>query len=141
MSVRVPDRRLSSMEYVHNAQQLVSLVKDRISKYVNKIANEKRYKTFVKSAQYSVWNSPIYHAQMVYQYCQLANDKTRTSEERLASVEDACRNLRMLETALQTFYDSFRVVVKDKFIVLATEKIDKEKALLDGVKTYLRNAS
>lgn len=131
MSVRVADRGLSSMEYVNNAQSILFLVKDRINKYVNKIANEKRYKTFVKSSTYSVWNSPIYHSQKVYNCCLLAN-KMRDTNKRLAYLDMASQNLELLESSVETFYSNFRKVVKDKFIILLTEKIDYQKTLLSG---------
>lgn len=119
------------MEYVNNAQSILFLVKDRINKYVNKIANEKRYKTFVKSSTYSVWNSPIYHSQKVYNCCLLAN-KMRDTNKRLAYLDMASQNLELLESSVETFYSNFRKVVKDKFIILLTEKIDYQKTLLSG---------
>ena len=128
------------MQYVHNAQQIANLTKDRISKYVNKIANQSRYKTFVKSSLYSIWNSPICYAQKVYENCLLANKK-RLPDERLALLDNACRNLDLLEAAMQTFYDKFKLVVKDKFIELLTEKIDCQRRLLEGCKEWARNAS
>ena len=111
--------------------KILFLVKDRINKYVNKIANEKRYKTFVKSSTYSVWNSPIYHSQKVYNCCLLAN-KMRDTNKRLAYLDMASQNLELLESSVETFYSNFRKVVKDKFIILLTEKIDYQKTLLSG---------
>ena len=136
MSVRVKDRGLSKMEYIHNAQQIVYLVTERINKYINKVASEKRYKHFTKSATYSIWNPPIYHSQMVYQYCQLANTE-RNTEKRLSFLSDASRNLELLESSVQTFYQSFKRVVKDKFIELLTNKIDFEKTLIKGQSRFI----
>ena len=124
------------MEYIHNAQQIVYLVTERINKYINKVASEKRYKHFTKSATYSIWNPPIYHSQMVYQYCQLAN-KERNTEKRLSFLSNASRNLELLESSVQTFYQSFKRVVKDKFIELLTNKIDFEKTLIKGQSRFI----
>ena len=132
MSVRVVDRNLSKMEYVHNAQQIVFLVQERINKYMNKVACDKRYKAFAKASQYSIWNSPIYHAQMVFQYCQLAY-KMRDSIKRHDYLSNACQNLDLLESSTQTFYNSFRAVIKDKFIILLTDKIDRQRSLIKGL--------
>ena len=138
MSVRVADRSLSKMEYVRNAQQMVYLIQERIAKYINKIDKDKRYKHLSKSSQYSVWNSPIYHAQMIYKYCQIAN-MMRTPDNRLKCLSIASLNLQLLETSIQTFYKSFKAVIKDKFIELLTDKIDYQKRLIDGVEKYCRN--
>lgn len=140
MSVRVADRNLSKMEYIHNAQIILNLTTERINKYVSKISNDARYKHFVKSSQYSIWNSPIYHAQMLYQYTQMAN-KTRDTNKRLEYLNNASQNLELLETSLETFYKRFKAVINDKFIMLITEKIDYEKKLLKGCYNYSRNVS
>ena len=131
MSVRVSDRNQSKVEYIYNAQQMCYLVRDRITKYANKVANSTRYKHFTKSSDYSVWNSPIYHAQMVYQYCQLAN-RERDTIKRLDYLSNAGRNLELLETSTQTFYDKYRKIVKDKFMVLLATHIKYQKDLLKG---------
>lgn len=140
MSVRVVDRNLSKMEYIHNAQQIVFLCEERIHKYINKISNDIRYKHLTKSSLYSIWNSPIYHAQMVYQYCQLAN-KTRDTNKRLDYLSNASQNLDLLESSTQTFYKEFKEIIKDKFIILLTEKIDYERTLIKGCEKYSRNVS
>ena len=140
MSVRVADRSLSRMEYIHNAQQIVFIVTERINKYVNKISDKKRYKYFCKHSQFSTWNSPIYHAQMVYNYTLLAN-RERDFNKRLVYLDRANQNLALLETAIQTFYNRFKKVIKDKFIMLVTDKIDYEYKLLDGCKKYAGNVS
>ena len=140
MSVRVADRGLSRMEYVHNAQQIVFIVTERINKYINKLADKKRRKDFYKRTQYSTWNSPIYHAQMVYQYTLLAN-RERDYNKRLEYLNMSNQNLALLETSLQTFYNRFRAVIKDKFIMLVTEKIDYEYKLLHGCIEHVRNIS
>lgn len=136
MSVRVADRGQSKMEYVHNAQQIVFLVKERITKYMNKVSNDKRYKAFVKSSTYSVWNSPIYHAQMVYNFCLLfykeRERKMRDTNKLLAYLSNASKNLDLLESSTQTFYDSYKCIVKDKFINLLTDKIDFQRKILGG---------
>lgn len=138
MSVRVDERNLSKIEYLYNAKQICNLVEERMTKYINKIANDKRYKHFVKSSQYSIWNSPIYHATMCYNYCRLAN-KTRDSIKRLEFLKNAGDNLDLLETTTQKFYDKYRSIVKDKYIMLLTDKIDYQKRLLDGCKKYTKN--
>ena len=140
MSVRVADRKTSSMEYIHNAQQMIYIITERINKYVNKISDKKRYKFFCKQSQYSVWNAPIYHAQQVYQYVLLAN-KERDCNKRLAYLDSANQNLALLETSIQTFYNQFKKVIKDKFIMLITEKIDYEYKLLNGCRKYVGNIS
>lgn len=131
MSVRKDQRTLSKMEYINNAQSIVYLVSDRINKYINKVATERRYKHFFKSSTYSIWNSPIYHSQQVYQYVQLAN-KERDTIKRLDYLSNASRNLDLLESSTQTVYQSFKRVIKDKFIELLTDKIDFERKLLKG---------
>ena len=131
MSVRKNQRTLSKMEYINNAQSIIYLVSDRINKYINKVATEKRYKHFLKSSTYSIWNSPIYHSQQVYQYVQLAN-KERDAIKRLDYLSNASRNLDLLESSTQTVYQSFKRVIKDKFIELLTDKIDFERKLLKG---------
>lgn len=133
MSVRVADRNLSRMEYVHNAQQLVLILIERINKYVNKAISKKKNKQLIKQTLYSVWNSPIYHAQLVCKYCELAYMK-RGNITGLDYLDKASQNLTLLESSIQTFYSTFREVIKDKFIILITEKIDKEKKLLKGVR-------
>lgn len=138
MSVRVPDRNLSRIEYIYNAQQIVNIVEERITKYINKIANDKRYKGFTKSAQYSIWNAPIYHAKQVYHFCQLANMK-RNANIRLEYLNKASDNLELLESATQDFYDKFRPIIKDKFILLLAEKVEYQKKLLKGCKQYSKN--
>lgn len=126
MSVRVANRNLSKIEYIYNAQQLMFLVKERITKYANKVDNSKRYKHFAKSINYPIWNSPIYHSQMIYQYVQLAN-KERDTNKRLDYLSSAGQNLTLLEASLETMYKNFQRIIKDKFIILATEKIDYER--------------
>lgn len=133
MSVRVADRGLSRMEYVHNAQQMLYIITERITKYVNKAVASKKHKQLVKMSLYSLWNSPIYHAQLVYKYSELAYMKRKTTQG-LKFLELLSQNLTLLESSLQSFYQSFRPVIKDKFIVLITEKIDYEKKLLKGVR-------
>lgn len=133
MSVRVADRGLSRMEYVHNAQTILYIVNERINKYVNKAVANKKHKQLVKMSLYSLWNSPIYHAQLVYKYSELAYMKRKTTQG-LKFLELLSQNLTLLESSLQTFYQSFRPVIKDKFIILITEKIDYEKKLLKGVR-------
>ena len=133
MSVRVADRNLSRMEYVHNAQQLVFILIDRINKYVNLAVKKKKNKQLIKHTLISVWNSPIYHAQLVYKHCELAYMK-RGTKAGFDCLDNANQNLSLLESSLQTFYSTFRPVIKDKFIILVTEKIDKEKKLLKGVR-------
>ena len=140
MSVRVPDRSLSKMEYVHNAQKLVFLIAERINKYINKVNKNNKYKHLSKSSTYSIWNAPIYHAQMVYAYCQNANDK-RAFNKRLENLQMASLNLDLLESSLETFYKNFREVINDKFIELATEKIDFQNALIKGVDRQTRIVS
>ena len=133
MSVRVADRNLSRMEYVHNAQQLLFILIDRINKYVNLAVKKKKNKQLIKHTLYSVWNSPIYHANLVFKQCELAYMK-RGTKTGLGYLDNASQNLTLLESSLQTFYSTFRPVIKDKFIILVTEKIDKEKKLLKGVR-------
>lgn len=140
MSVRVADRSLSRMEYVHNAQQILFIATERINKYVNKLCEKKRNKYYYKQTQYSIWNSPIYYSQLVYNYCQLAN-KERDFNKRVAFLSKANQNLALLESTLQTFYNSFKRVIKDKFIILITEKIDYQYKLLKGCMQYARNIS
>ena len=140
MSVRVADRSLSKMEYIHNAQQIVFIANERINKYVSKASKKHKYRQLYKQAQYSVWNAPIYHAQMVYQYCQLAN-RERDFNKRLTYLSNASQNLALLETSLQTFYNTFKSAIKDKFIMLITEKIDYQYKLLEGCMKYARNIS
>lgn len=138
MSVRVADRGMSKMEYVHNAQQIVFLVTERITKYMNKVSNDKRYKMFVKSSTYSVWNSPIFHAQLVYKYCELFYREKlknkRDTNKMLDYLSRASNNLDLLESSTQTFYNSYKSVVKDKFIMLLTDKVDYQKSLINGCK-------
>lgn len=133
MSVRVADRNLSKMEYIHNAQQIVFILTERINKYVNLAVAKKKNRQFVKETLKPVWKSPIYHAQLVYKYCELAYMKRRTNTG-LGYLDNASQNLTLLESSLETFYKSFRPVIKDKFIILITEKIDKEKKLIKGVR-------
>lgn len=136
MSVRVADRGQSKMEYVHNAQKLVFLTQERITKYMNKVSSDKRYKDFVKSSTYSIWNSPLYHAQMVYKYSQLfykeREKKKRDTNKLLAYLSGANKNLDLLESSTQTFYTQFRGVIKDKFITLLTIEVDNQRKLLEG---------
>ena len=138
MSVRVADRGLSKMEYVHNAQQIVFLVNDRITKYMNKVSNDKRYKDFVKASTYSIWNSPIFHAQLVFKYCEMfyqeKQKNKRDTNILFACLSKANKNLNLLESSTQTFYAKFESIVKDKFISLLTSKIDYQRSLLDGCK-------
>ena len=133
MSVRVADRNTSRMEYIYNAQQLMFLIKERIDKYSNKVDNNTKYKHLTKSINYSIWNSPIFHSQQVYQYVQLANRES-DNIKRLEYLNKASQNLTLLESSLETMYSRFRKVIKDKFIMLATEKIDYEYKLLKGCK-------
>lgn len=140
MSVRVSERNISKVEYLHNAQQLCNLVRDRITKYVNKVANSKRYKLFAKSVDYPIWSSPIFHAKMVYEYCQLAN-KERDTIKRLDYLSNASRNLTLLETSMQTFYDNNRHIIKDKFMILLALSVKKQKDLLKGCIRYVKNVS
>jgi len=133
VSVRVADRSLSKMEYIHNAQSLLFILVERINKYVNKAVSKKKNKQFVKQSLRSVWNSPIYHAQLVYKYCELAYMK-RDTETGLGYLDNASQNLTLLESSIETFYQTFRKVIKDQFIILVTEKIDKQKKLLKGVR-------
>ena len=140
MSVRVADRNISKMEFIHNAQQLMFLTKDRITKYANKVDNKSRYKHLAKSINYTIWNSPIYHSQMVYKYCCLANIEC-DAHKRLEYLSIASQNLTLYETSLETMYHEFKSVIKDKFIMLATEFVDKEKALIKGCRNYVRNIS
>lgn len=139
MSVRVADRNQSRMEYIHNAQQIVFIIQERTNKYIKLVdKNNKRYKQLAKQAQHSIWNAPLYHSQLVYNYCQMAN-KTRDSYTRLNLLESASQNLDLLESSIETFYHSFRQVIKDKFIILVTEKIDFERTLLKGCVEKFRN--
>lgn len=131
MSVRVSDRNESRVEYIYNAKQLINLVRDRIDKYVNKIANSTRYKHFKKSTDYSIWNTPIYHCQMIYNYCQLAN-KERDMIKRLDYLSNASHNLDLLETSIQTFYEKYQVIIKDKFMILLASHIKYQRKLLNG---------
>ena len=140
MSVRVADRSLSRMEYIHNAQQIVYIITERINKYVNKLSDQKRHKYYYKQSQYSIWNAPIYHAQLVFQYVQLAN-RERDCNKRIGYLSKANQNLTLLETAIQTFYNRFKKIIKDKFIILITDKIDYEYKLLDGCRKYVGNIS
>lgn len=133
MSVRVADRNLSRMEYVHNSQQIVFILTERINKYVNLAIHKRKNRQLIKQSLYSVWNSPIYHAQLVYKYCELAYMKRGTITE-LGYLDNASQNLALLESSIETFYKTFRPVIKDKFIVLITEKIDYQKKLLKGVR-------
>ena len=126
------------MEYVYNAQQLMFLIQERVEKYANKVDNKSRYKHLAKSKNYSIWNSPIYHSQMVYQYVQLANRESDCIK-RLDYLDKASQNLTLLESSIETMYSRFRKVIKDKFVMLATEKIDYEKLLLKGCKEFVRN--
>ena len=138
MSVRVVDRHISRMEYIYNAQQLMFLIKERIDKYANKVNNSAKYKHLAKSINYSIWNSPIFHSQQVYQYVQLANRES-DNIKRLDYLSKASQNLTLLESSLETMYNQFRKVIKDKFIMLTTEKIDYEYKLLKGCKEFVRN--
>ena len=133
MSVRVADRNLSRMEYVHNSQQIVFILTERINKYVNLAIHKRKNRQLIKQSLYSVWNSPIYHAQLVYKYCELAYMKRGTITG-LGYLDNASQNLALLESSIETFYKTFRPVIKDKFIVLITEKIDYQKKLLKGVR-------
>ena len=121
------------MEYVHNAQQILFITTDRINKYVNLATKNNKYKHLIKSTLYPIWNSPIYHAQLIYKYSELAYMKRRTNDGPIY-LDKTVQNLTLFESSLQTFYSSFRKVIKDKFIILITEKIDKEKKLLKGVR-------
>ena len=133
MSVRVADRNLSRMEYIHNAQQIVFITTERITKYVNLAVSKKKHRQLVKDTLKDIWRTPIYHAQKVYEYTQLAYMKRRTSAG-LDYLNNASQNLTLLESSLETFYSKFRPVIKDQFIILVTEKIDKERKLLRGVR-------
>ena len=88
MSVRVADRGLSRMEYVHNAQTILYIIIERINKYVNKAVMNKKHKQLVKMSLYPLWNSPIYHAQLVYKYSELAYMKRKTREISALSLKD-----------------------------------------------------
>lgn len=138
MSVRVSDRNTSKCEYVYNAFQLSNLVNERMTKYCNKIANDKRYKHFTKSSYYGIWKSPILFANKVYYYCQCAN-KMRDTNKRLTYLSKASENLTLLKSSVQQFYDLFKSIVKDKFIMLLAEKIETQTKLLGGQYNYVRN--
>ena len=140
MSVRVQDRNLSKAEFVYNAQQLVFILTDRLEKYQNKINKNKRYKELAKSTFYSLWNSPLYHANLVYDYCSLASISDNYNE-RLQHLSNASKNLKLVERSIETLYNKNRSVIKDKFIIVITEKIDKQKALIKGASQYFRNIS
>jgi len=140
MSVRVCDRNKSKVEYVYNALQLSNLVNERMTKYSNKIANDKRYKHFVKSSTYDIWKSPILFASLVYHYCLCAN-KTRDTNKRLSYLSKASENLMLLKTSVQQFYDLFRRVVNDKFMTLLADKVKTQGELLGGQFNYVRNIS
>ena len=126
------------MEYIHNAQQIFNLVKERIIKYINKVSSEKRYKHFVKSSQYTLWNSPIYYAEKVYVCCQLAN-KMRNPETRLSYLNQASDNLVLLKSSVQTFYDHYRKIIKEKFVILLAQKVETQERLLKGCKENTKN--
>ena len=109
---------------------------ERITKYMNKVSNEKRYKSFVKSSTYNIWNSPIYHAQLVYKYSQMfykeRGKKMRDTNILLDCLSKASKNLDLLESSMQTFYNQFKYIVKDKFIQEGTKIIDQERSLFSG---------
>lgn len=140
MSVRVCDRNTSKVEYVYNALQISNLVNERMTKYANKISNNKRYKHFVKSQTYGIWKSPILFANKVYYYCSLAN-KMRGTNIRLSYLSKASENLMLLKTSVQQFYDLFRRVVNDKFMTLLADKVKTQTELLGGQFNYVRNIS
>ena len=136
MSVRVSERNQSRCEYVYNALQIANLVNERITKYANKIADKKRFKHFVKSHNYTLWNSPIFYAEQVYLNCQRAN-RTRDTNTRKQYLSKASENLKMLENSVQLFYNQYRSIVKDKFIMLLAERIEYEVKLLAGQYNFL----
>ena len=138
MSVRVCDRNTSKVEYVYNALQISNLVNERMTKYANKISNNKLYKHFVKSQTYGIWKSPILFANKVYYYCSLAN-KMRGTNIRLTYLSKASENLTLLESSTQQFYSQFRGIVKDKFIILLADKVEYQKKLLGGQFNFVRN--
>jgi len=140
MSVRVSERNQSKCEYVYNALQLMNLVNERLTKYANKIADKRRYKHFVKSQNFVIWNSPMFHAQQVYAMCQRAN-RTRDTDKRKQYLSLASENLTLLENSVQTFYEQYRGIVKDKFIILLADKVEIQHKLLGGQFNFVRNIS
>ena len=134
------DRNQSKCEFVYNAMQISNLVNERMTKYANKISNNKRYKHFVKSSNYGIWKSPILFANNVYYYSLQAN-KMRETNRRLTYLSKASESLTLLQNAIQQFYSQYRGIVKDKFIMLLTDKIDYQIKLLGGQINLVRNIS
>lgn len=139
MSVRVADRSISTMAYIYQAHQLVQFVSDRLNKYEGKLEKDKRYKAIFHTINLSLWNTPVYNAQMVYTYVQRANSVRITDQEslatRLAYLKSALDNLDLLETSITTLRNAFGQSIQDHFLVELSRKIDEERKLIKGVQS------
>lgn len=139
MSVIVAKRSVSTVEYVRQAQRIVDILQERLTKYQKKINAGVRYRHLAKSTFYSIWNAPLFDAQMVYRQVQLANLTKVTNKEsfnkRLTHLDQASQYLKLLESDITTLYTSCSSVIKDQFLIVLTQAIDKEVALINGVKS------
>lgn len=138
MSVIVAKRSVSTVEYVRQAQRIVDILQERLTKYQKKINTGVRYRHLAKSTFYPIWNAPLFDAQTVYRQVQLANLTKVTDKEsfnkRLTHLDQASQYLKLLESDITTLYTSCSSVIKDQFLIVLTQAIDKEVALIKGVK-------
>lgn len=141
MAVRATERSVSTLEYVYQARQIFYYVSDRLNQYEEKFEKDsKKYKDVVHAINHTLWNTPVYNAQMVFVSVQRANairivDK-ESFNKRLAYLKQAEENLDLLETSITSLYDILgdKGHIKDKFLIELSQKIDSERKLIKGVK-------
>ena len=113
MAVLEKDRKKSSVEFIHKARQIVEIINDRMTKYLDKLTKKyNRYK-YVVSRVYSYnYEAPIRFASEAYLYVTCGNrvylKDIESLNERIRLFKLAIESYNKLDTVMSVLFKIFK---------------------------------